>query len=459
MDEGLGYDKQDEVIISFNKIWDNLVRYWWVCVVGVAIALVGIFVLSSNNGTYVSGVSTDDLTKERDAVMDAVLNGNMDAANRTIANRGFGITFANMATSVIYMEQVGMDQIIGDTRINNPLLISQTLLYDYLTLLSTDSLIDEVNKAVTDKGYDIYDPYYDVIDIPFDGNARILTLMLKGNDPGRTELIVREAANVLVTMARDVFGITNGRIVDEAKNKICMILPDDNDDTTKDYMLLSERAAGDIIRGKYGGLSVNNPAGRFLTMKNVIILFVGIFFGLGVIFILILMDKKIRNKEETAIYFNLPVLGDVNAAISETSQYKVITAALDYHLANNGIKSILITGSSNGDKTVQLSKKIEEGFKELGKACTLVNIGDADADVELRIESEKKKDGYVIVSAPCVDTSSNAIQAASKVDAIIYSITANNETIPQVQKGINSVKLVGGKILGCLLIKNSKIFR
>ena len=54
MNENYNYEQPEEIIISFQKLWDNFKKYWWICVITTVLAIVAVVGITIRNiGGYV----------------------------------------------------------------------------------------------------------------------------------------------------------------------------------------------------------------------------------------------------------------------------------------------------------------------------------------------------------------------------------------------------------------------
>lgn len=63
MNENYNYEQPEEIIISFQKLWDNFKKYWWICVITTVLAIVAVVGITIKNYKAVQNLSESDLVE------------------------------------------------------------------------------------------------------------------------------------------------------------------------------------------------------------------------------------------------------------------------------------------------------------------------------------------------------------------------------------------------------------
>lgn len=467
MDENNNYEKQDEIVISFRKIWDNVIQYWWICVIGLVIAVIGVAGLtltnyrSQRNSLEASirdleKIEEDDEEKEysyRATSMVYLARDEVDLTKQIQDAMKDAQDIENRSDYVALYKEY-LDVWLESTNLS----LDKTLLYDCIALLYSNDVITELNEALVRNGYEEYDPVYEYIEIQLRNNARFYALTVAGKDSERIEFIIRTATGILMERSKEVLGIKDSKLIDDAYI-IEYIVNEDGSQTQVTPRMDAEKEEARLKELESAQLNLTNHTiglGSFLSMKNILIIFVGVFFGLGIIFVMILLDKKVRSRDELAMYFDYPILGDVNQKSADDEQYNVLMTALNYKFIGDNLSSVLITGAGSGERVIPLVNKLMEAYVRNGKKVIRVDITTSDKDVEKKISDAKKKDIMLIVNAIRIDKSAAALQSAGLVDAVIMAVSTNSESIPEIGKGFSNIGMADGKVLGSILIDSRK---
>lgn len=440
MNENQNYEQPEEIIISFQKLWDNFKKYWWICVITTVLAVVAVIGLTIKNYQDAKNLSENDLVEndlvENDgklyqATTMVYMEPQLEKMSESIKEAADNIqdlekSYAASVNEYVkaYIEQWNWNR-------NNQ------LMYDSMALLTSNKVQSQLNEALQQKDMEPYDKVLDELTMEIANGSRYYKVIVRGEDGERTEFIANTATDILLKEAQNVMGITNGRLIDKASIDLC----EKQEDGT--YKIITEKSELEAEEEE-ATLSL----GSFLSMKKILLIFVGAFFGLGIIFIFVLMDKKLRNKNEVNMYLHIPYLGEVNKKGGD-AQYAVLTTTLLKKCEQEGIKKVLFTTP----KECEIQDKLVNSLGNEGENSAIVKIDSSTTRVEEKISVESTGKELTVVSAGQLLESSNTIKAVSSVDGTVLLITANGDNIPELEETISHIRTVGGKILGYVLFK------
>lgn len=494
MEEKKTYGDQHEIVISFNKIWDNLIRYWWICAICLIVAILAGLGLSyrgyvNQKKTLQAEVNALD-SKEEEleyvyvATADVYMSREETDLDEVVKNAGLpGSNNVEERSDYVALYKEYMAAWLETTYLN----LDKALLYDCLALLSTDSIVEEINSQLIENGFEEYDRVYDTVSMTLGNNSRFYTLSLTGDDPDRVEFIVKAATEILREKSTEILGIENSKLLADIQarkyivnmnetnlleatplEKLLTERKEANEPTIEESKILATSSVMDRLsneRKEAGEQAVKNlnnmtlSLSSLINIKTLLIIFVGIFVSFGIIFVLILKDNKIRSSEEIINYFNTELLGDVNLVSNEDEQFQILIASLEHQVEKNGIQSLLITGADNDSTVDQLMDKIEEAYRKNNRALNRINIKTDEKNPEKMIADNKKKDGLLLVYAPNINKSSVAVKCANILDQVVIAISTNNEQRTAIQRGIDNIKKMDGKILGSIMVKQSDRYK
>lgn len=435
MNENYNYEQPEEIIISFQKLWDNFKKYWWICVITTVLAIVAVVGITLKNYKAVQNLSESDLVENDNKLYQAAtmvyMEPQSEKTSESIKEAADNIqdlekSYAASVNEYVktYIEQWNWNR-------NNQ------LMYDCMALLSSNKVQSQINTALENNGMDSYDKALDAITMEIVNGSRYYRIIVRGEDEERVEFISNTATDILLNEAKEVMSINNANIIDKAVVDLC----EKQEDGT--YKIVTEKSELES-ENEVATLSL----GSFLSMKKILLVFVGAFFGLGIIFIFVLMDKKVRNRNEVNMYLHIPYLGEVSKK-SGDAQYQVLTTTLLKKCEQEGIKKVLLTTP----KVCDIQERLVDSLGNEGENTAVVKIDTNINKVEEKIATESTGKELTVVSARQLLESSNTIKAVSSVDGTILLITANGDNIPELEETISHIKTVGGKVLGYVLYK------
>lgn len=434
MNENYNYEQPEEIIISFQKLWDNFKKYWWICVITTVLAIVAVIGITIKNYKAAQNLSESDLVENDNKLYQAAtmvyMEPQSEKTSESIKEAADNIqdlekSYAASVNEYVktYIEQWNWNR-------NNQ------LMYDCMALLSSNKVQSQISTELENNDMDSYDKALDAITMEIASGSRCYKIIVRGEDEERVEFIANTATDILLKEAKEVMSINNANIIDKAVVDLC----EKQEDGT--YKVITEKS--ELEKEEVSTLSL----GSFLSMKKILLVFVGAFFGLGIIFIFVLMDKKLRNRNEVNMYLHIPYLGEVSKK-SGDAQYAVLTTTIQKKCEQEGIKKVLFTTP----KACEIQDKLVDSLGNESDNTMVVKIDASITKVEEKINVESTGKELTVVSAGQLLESSNTIKAVSSVDGTVLLITANGDNIPELEEAINHMRTVGGKILGYVLYR------
>lgn len=446
MEENNIYEKPEEIVISFRKIWDNFIRYWWICLITVGVAILGVVILTLKEYN-----TSPETLLEKDKKYQAVTmvymepeNMDLDAyikneLNSSTSKSGEALDkIADSYEEDIELAKNKMRMDIEQWFWNK----NNQLMYDCMALLKSSRVIDQINNELDKNKMEQYDIVLDKIEMRIQDGSRCYTITVRGEDKKRTALIANTATSILIKEAKNILGIVNSKIIDDA----VINLYRETENIDQPYEVITEESLIKKSQKEDEGLSI----GSFVSMKKLLLIFVGGFLGLGIIFVYVLMDKKIRTREEMSMYFNIPYLGEIKKKDSDL-KYDVIATGIVGKCITDGTKSLMVASPKENDKVELLAKSIQKAAMQEGQKVELLNAISGKDNIENKLSELTKENTFIIVTAKNLDNDVNAIRAASKLDKTIVLVKENADQIGEIEQAVNNINTTGGKMLGYVL--------
>lgn len=403
-------ERTEEIVISFRKIADNMRRYWWILLISAGAGLL-LIILSTLKAWHSSEkVAIPEDEKRYQAVTLVYMEPKDIETGDTYGNSGKSSDLGKIADTYEKSDKRSEEQ--WNWNKNNQ------LMYNCKALLKSDNIIGQLNTVLKQNKMRNFDTVLDKPELQVEENSQCYSITVRGKNAKRVELISNTMTELLTKEAADIFGISNSKII----NRAVVNLYKKTNDANNPYEIITEKSLNGEIEEE-NKLSVSS----FLSVKKILLLFIGIFIGIAVIFVLILKDKKLRSKEEIAAYFQLPCLG-VFGKKKHNISISAITTALFCRCQKESIHNMLITAPG---ESVEAEKIAERIIREAEKA---------------------KKDEIKVSFIPDIRNNADAVKAADEADAVIFMLTADNDEIQDVDDSLDRIKVVQGRLLGYLLI-------
>lgn len=420
------HDDSDEIIISFNKIWDNIVRFWWIIAVSIFISIIIIIpitllnyqieVKSMKNNKELNEINIDNLDQYYKAETLIYLKQQEVNILREVNLLKDSLTTidSKVINSYIksYIEQWNWNK-------------NEQLLYDCQVLLQSNKVIKQINKELDKVGYKIYDGVTESIYLEIQPNSRFYKLNVKGTNINRIKEIANISTKILLKDSAEILAVDTSQQIDEANVYYCKKEMKNGIETIVEHRISNEKEIDKrILLNNKSKLTLSN----FITIKKIVMVILSALIGLGIIFIIIVNDKKIRNRDEFERYFKVPFLGELKKK-NNKGMYDVLATTIIEKCKREKIKSILITTPSDN---------IENDDKVIKKLATLCD--------------ENKTDINVIASTGIL-TNTNAIKLLNNIEGIIIVIHANYDELDKIDYAINQIYTLNENLIGYIIFK------
>lgn len=446
MEENNVYEKPEEIVISFRKIWDNFVRYWWICLITVGVAILGVVGL-----TIKEFRTTDVLLPEKEKKYQAVTMVYMEPEDLGLDEYIKNGTDSNTTSDGKAMDKIA-DSYEEDVELAKKKLRMEfeqwywsknnQLMYDCMALLKSSRVVEQINDELDKNNMDLYDTVLDKIEMRILDGSRCYTITVRGENKKRTKLIADTATDILIKEAKDILGVVNSKIVDNA----VLNLYKETENPDQPYEIVTEESLLKKSEKEKGEFSI----GSFFSMKKLLLVFVGGFLGLGIIFVFVLLDKKVRTREEMGMYFNIPFIGEVKKNDTDL-KYDVIATTVVGKCKTDGVNAIMLASPKENGKTELLAEAIKKAAKQNGNKVEVFNAANEKENIEHKMNGLEKENTFTIVVAENLTTDVNAIRIAGKLDKAIVLVKENGDEINEIEQAVNNVITTGGNVMGYVL--------
>ncbi len=336
-----------ENLISTRKIWQNIRKYWWICILCVL--------------AYGALVAVDVWRAYQSDVQAAVRD-------------------TYQASGMVYYPH--SDEEEGRF---------------FVTLCTTERVVDRVNEALTANGYSEYGAD-DSIEVNWIGNTFGLTLIGEGEE--RMACMMDSFLHFLLEEAQEVAG-KEGSILNETSVRPCLVK---SNGSVIVYEDASQRQAtlslGDII-----------------TWRRAMIAAAAFFAGALIIFVLIIFDEKIRTKEEIEDMLTAPCLGVLRTK-NDQEVFRALTEGL-CRKQNIGALTFI---------TWKGTECLQEKLAKMGEAFSYEILEDICGNPEM-------------------------MRKATAADHLVLAIRLNQDKKSALKQVLEDLELIGNDILGYLLLE------
>ena len=340
---------RQENIISTKKISQNIKKYWWICLLCLLayLAVLGVDIWR----TYQADVA---------------------AASRD----------TYQASGMVYYPHEDEEE--GKY---------------FVTLCTTDRVLDLVNETLTSQGYAEYGAGGDSLNINWQGNTFGLTLY--GEGEARMECMMDAFLSAWLSQAEEI-SAKSGSVLNETTVVPCLIK---SNGAVVTYSNPSERKAT---------LALSD----IVTWRRLMVSAAAVFAGAIVIFIVIIFDKKIRTEEEIREVLDIPYICTVKAG-EEKSE------ALLY---------AFLQGICH-----------KENRHHIGLVCL------QSEEVTGHINHQMDEIQLEILPGGC-DTA-EAVQKGTQMDGIVLALRLNRDRLDEAVRAADRIRLLGIPFLGYILME------
>ena len=278
--------------------------------------------------------------------------------------------------------------------------------YAFVVLCESEMVIARVNARLEGQGFTEYNPS-DVLNINWIGNSFGITLMGEGED--RMLLMAEAFGEAILSSAYEVTG-NEGSILNKAWVAPCLVK------SSGAVVLL------DDVSQRQASFSLK----EFLSWKRLMVMGAAVFMGFAVIFIAIILDKKVRTREEMDATLDIACIGVIKKKKKDS-----------WHL------------------TTELLAQVCE--KRQCKNLAFVSIKECDEGRILKQELEKKlqSTGYMedVVIAEGVVMNGSAFSVGKEAEGLVLLVSANRDQLDQVGYAVKSMELLEKKWIGYILFE------
>ena len=133
--------KEDMVFVSFDRLWDNFKKFWW-----IAVALMA-FMLLYGAATYNSSLKTSEVENDESTAQKApviIADNEADRIHCGLVDISFNVNVEK------YYKSIGVDD-VGDYTVYQT--INSNALSYANSIAGSQEFFDAVNSAVTSAGY------------------------------------------------------------------------------------------------------------------------------------------------------------------------------------------------------------------------------------------------------------------------------------------------------------------
>ena len=415
--------KEDLVFVSFDRIWANFKKYWWICI--ILTAAMFIYGAATYNATLaMSGEKTET-----------------DLAEVVIPDDPMQRMYYG---SVPVKLSVNVDKYLKDKdmEVDSALILDfkQQLITDIVTeanmLLTYSDFTDPIAEAYSANGYNplvihpstvndtTYDQFsfvaltdstYELQYMGIGGIDRITTGIKVGSDTFIKKLAdqfdyieISAISEPTVLFRVNIFGFYRDFAPTEETVQ----------NLKAEYAEHNKIATGEVEKYDF---SFN----ALFKISTIIKGAVGFVAGLFIIFVIAICDKKVRTREEIERFFDGEdsFLGEIRGKAAVTED--ITAMSLNAMCEKQGINNLLLTTvgkQKNSDLLMELSAKITNG------------------DVKATF-------------ADGIEVAADTTRAIAKADGVVIIVNSGLDDVHTVKSALSRINTVDGKLLGYVLNK------
>lgn len=264
-------------------------------------------------------------------------------------------------------------------------------------LAATQSVQKKLEDQLKSQGYELQDS--DITNIKKDSRSRLITYTSDGVDLERTTFLVNAYTEIIV-------------------NEMNTLLPEQS---------ISIVQSADASNYVEQSLAASN---KMLSVKNLFIVILFLVASFIVIFIFILFDKRIRTADEVANFYDGLCLGVIKNSKNWKENTYQISAAIIYQMRHLGYKRVMLIPCAG--------KKLQKSVIE--NVVTQCNQNEHALEVSNAREIEE-----VI----------ERVRKIEQTDGIVVVISGNDDRTKEVIDTMNSLLVMGKKIVGYIVVERS----
>lgn len=416
--------KEDMVFVSFDRLWDNFKKFWWIAVALTAVML--LYGAATYNSTLaLSEAENDESTIHKSPVI--IPDNEADRIHVGTTDVSFNI---NMQT---YYKGIGVEN--GDDYEIYQTLSSNVTNYA-AAIISSQDFYDAVNEAYAKAGYSELitmprtpvDTEYDVFSAALI-NDRSIGLTYTGlGGVERIRLGTSTAAEYLSRKMTELYPYITCNVSSEptislrvAVNSFYSYIQPDEASviaTREQYAEYNRLLLGEVDKFDF-------ELRNIFQMSTIIKGVVGFVIGLFIIFVIAVCDKKVRTREELERFFDGEgsFLGEFkkNAAVSEN----VTAVSIGAMCEKEGIGNVILT-------TVGKQK---------------------NADVLAELADKASSDKVKVTCADGIEVCPETSRAIAQAEGTIIMVNGGYDEVHTIKTALARISTVNGRLLGYILCK------
>ena len=416
--------KEDMVFVSFDRLWDNFKKFWW-----IAVALMAVMLLygaaTYNSSLKTSEVENDESTAQKAPVI--IADNEADRIHCGLVDISFNVNVEK------YYKSIGVDD-VGDYTVYQT--INSNAVSYANSIAGSQEFFDAVNSAVTSAGYSELitsqrtpgDTDYDMFTITLQSD-KTMTLSYTGlGGIERVRIGAAAAASYIADEMQKLYPYITCNVASEPTVTLRVLVngfytyiqPDEAsvNATRETYAEYNKILLGQVDRFDF-------QFDNLFKMSTIIKGAVGFIIGLFIIFVIAICDRKVRTREELERFFDGEgkFLGEFkkNAQLSED----VTAVSIGAMCGKAGVSNVLLT-------TVGKQKNADVMQHIAQKAAT-----------------DKVKFSCVDGIEVCAETSRDIADA----QGIIIMVNGGFDEIHTIKTALARVNTVNGNLLGYILCK------
>ena len=416
--------KEDMVFVSFDRLWDNFKKFWWIAVALMAVMLI-YGATTYNANLKLSESKNDESTNQKSPVI--IADNEVDRIHAGNTDLTFDV---NLQT---YYDGIGVE---NDNDYNIYLGLCGNVVNYADAIIASQDMYDVVNEAYAAAGYSQLitiprtpgDTEYDIFSVSAvsDKSMKITYSGLGGVE--RIRLGTYVAAEYLRNKMSELYPYISCQVASEPAISLrvavngfyCYIQPDEAsvNATREQYAEYNRILLGQVDRFDFEFRNI-------FQMSTIIKGVVGFVIGLFIIFVIAVCDKKVRTREELERFFDGEgaFLGEFkkNMTVSEN----VTAVAISAMCEKEGISNVILTTVGKNKNAAVLTKLAENASTDKVKLVC--------------------KDGIEV----CPETSRDIAMA----EGTIIMVNGGYDEVHTIKTALSRISTVNGKLLGYILCK------
>lgn len=416
--------KEDMVFVSFDRLWDNFKKFWW-----IAVILMGLMLLygaaTYNSSLKISEAENDDSKLQRTPVV--IADNEAERIHRGMVDISFNVNVEK------YYESIGVE---GTADLTTYQTINGNVASYAGSIASSQGFYDYINSALKAAGFSELvtnprtpvDTDYDIftVSIVNDKTMNMTYTGLGGIERIRTgaaaaaSYIADEMGKLYSYITCDVASEPTVTLRVFVNGFYTYIQPDDAsiNATREEYAEYNKIVSGQIEKFDF---QFSNLFKTSTIIKGA----VGFVIGLFIIFVIAICDRKVRTREELERFFDGAgeFLGEFkkNVQLSEN----ITAASIGAMCEKSGVDKVLLT-------TVGRQK---------------------NADVMQRIAETASTDKVKFACVDGIEACAETSRAIAAAQGIIIMVNGGYDEVHTIKTALARVNTVNGNILGYILCK------